>query len=235
MSDPKNIINGTSASETLTGTAEDDDIRSGGGNDYILAGGGDDYVNSTLTGYYPYSGSVIVYGGTGNDKISGTSGNDTIYGGAGNDFILGGGGADLLHGGAGNDVFVAADTSFGRLDGGDGFDVVRFEGAGQTFDLTVLRGDQLNALESFDITGSGDNVLIIDTDIVFSATRGENALTGTANTLIIDGNAGDTVEAGAGWSNTGTLTIGGDGYSVYDNGDNDAQIFVNTAITVNAG
>ena len=101
----------------------------------------------------------------------------------------------------------------------------------KTFDLTVLRGDQLNALESFDITGSGDNVLIIDTDIAFSATRDENALTGTANTLIIDGNAGDTVEAGAGWSNTGTLTIGGDGYSVYENGDNDAQIFVNTALS----
>ena len=69
MSDPKNIIYGTSASETLNGTAGDDDIRSGGGNDYILAGAGDDYVNSTLNGYYPYSGSVIVYGGTGNDKI----------------------------------------------------------------------------------------------------------------------------------------------------------------------
>jgi len=112
VSDPKNNIFGTSASETLTGTAVDDDIRSRGGNDYILAGGGDDYVNSTLTGYYPYSGSVIVYGGTGNDKIHGTSGNDKIYGEDGDDSLYGGDGNDTLDGGTGYD----------RLSGGDGDD-----------------------------------------------------------------------------------------------------------------
>ena len=56
MSDPKNIIYGTSASETLTGTAGDDDIRSGGGNDYILAGDGDDWVNATSGGAYYLNG-----------------------------------------------------------------------------------------------------------------------------------------------------------------------------------
>ena len=190
------------------------------------------YVSAAFAELVSPSEAEVQFQFVGADAV-GAGKSDDLTGGAGNDVIVGG--ADLLHGGAGDDVFVAADSSFGRLDGGDGFDVVRFEGAGQTFDLTVLRGDQLNALESLDITGSGDNVLIIDTDIAFSATRGENALTGTANTLIIDGNAGDTVEAGAGWSNTDTLTIGGDGYSVYENGDNDAQIFVNTAIAMNAG
>ena len=110
---------------------------------------------------------------------------------------------------------------------------MRFAGGGASFDLTALRGDQLNAVEALDITGSGDNVLIIDTDSVFSATRGVNALTGTEHTLIIDGDAGDSVDAGAGWSNTGTITIGGDGYSVYESGDNDAQIVVAAAVAVN--
>ena len=139
MSDPKNIIYGTSASETLNGTAGDDDILSGGGNDYILAGAGDDYVNSTLNGNYLYSGSVIVYGGTGNDKISGTSGNDKIYGedgadtlfgfygddtldgGDGDDIMSDGLGNDTLRGGAGNDLFINYGNT-DTFDGGDGTD-----------------------------------------------------------------------------------------------------------------
>jgi len=179
--------------------------------------------------------AVTEQGSAGDDTLTGGAGTDVISAGAGDDVIVGGGGADLLHGGDGDDVFVVPDTSFGRLDGGDGFDTVVFEGAGQRFDLTALRGDQLNALEALDITGSGDNILILDSDIAFSATRGINALTGTEHALIIDGDAGDSVETGAGWSNTGTVTIGGDGYSVYENGDNDAQIFVNAAVAVNAG
>ena len=170
---------------------------------------------------------------SGDDTLTGGAGDDVISAGAGNDFILGGSGADLAHGGAGDDVFVAPDTGFWRLDGGDGFDTLRFEGSGQSFDLTALRGDQLNAMEAIDITGSGDNTLIIDSDTAFSATRGVNALTGSEHTLIIDGDAGDTLEADAGWTNTGTATIGDDGYSVYENGDNDAQLFVNAAIAVN--
>ncbi len=63
---------------------------------------------------------------------------------------------------------------------------------------------------------------------------GTNALTGTEHGLIIDGDAGDAVEAGAGWSNTGTVTIGGDGYSVYENDSNGAQLYVNEDVAVNA-
>ncbi len=183
----------------------------------------------TLTGE-----AVTHQGAADGDTLTGGSGDDVFSGGGGGDFILGGGGADLMHGGSGDDVFVAPDTGFGRIDGGDGFDTVRFEGDGQGFDLTGLRGDQLNAIEAIDIGGFGDNTLVLDADIAFSATRGQNALTGTDHTLIIDGDAGDTVEAGAGWSNTGSVTIGGDGYSVYESAANGAQIYVEDDIAVNA-
>ena len=122
--------------------------------------------------------------------------------------------------------------SFGRIDGGDGFDTVRFDGAGQSFDLGGLRGDQVNAIESFDLTGNGGNTLTLDADMVFSATRGTNAETGTGHSLIIDGDTGDVVDAGEGWSNTGTVTIGGDGYSVFESASNGARIFVDDDVAV---
>ena len=108
-------------------------------------------------------------------------------------------------------------------------------GAGQSFDLGGLRADQLNAIEGFDLTGSGDNTLTLDSDLVLAATRGANALTGAENSLIIDGDAGDAVDAVGTWSNTGTVTIGGDGYSVYESADNGAQLFVDNDVAVNTG
>ena len=182
------------------------------------------------------TGRAVTHQGTAADEtLSGGEGDDVFVAGAGGDLVIGGGGADLMHGGAGDDVFVAADTGFGRIDGGDGIDMVRFEGAGQSFDLGGLCGDQLNAIEGFDLTGSGDNTLTLDADLVMAATRGANALTGADNSLIIDGEAGDAVDAGGTWSNTGTVTIGGDGYSVYESADNGAQLFVDSDVAVNTG
>ena len=179
------------------------------------------------------TGMAVTHQGTAaGDTLTGGSGDDVFVSGDGGDFVIGGGGADLMHGGAGDDVFVAADTGFGRIDGGDGFDTVRFDGAGQSFDLGGLRGDQINAIEAFDLTGNGDNTLTLDADMVLSATRGANALTGTDHSLIIDGDAGDAVDVGEGWSNTGTVTVGGDGYSVFENGDNGAQLYVDNDVAV---
>ena len=154
--------------------------------------------------------------------------------GAGNDTVVGNGGVDLVHTGDGDDVFVAPDTGFGRFDGGSGTDLVTFEGAGQNFDLTSLRGDQLSGVERIDFSGFGDNILTLDTDITFAATGNENALTGEAHSLVIDGDAGDTLNAIGDWTNTGAVTIEGTGYSVFQNSANDAQIFVDDDIAVGA-
>jgi formylmethanofuran dehydrogenase subunit C len=135
-----------------------------------------------------------------------------------------------MHGGAGDDIFVAPDIGFGRLDGGGGNDTVRFDGGG--FDLTGLRGDQLSGVESFDLTGTGDNTLILDADIALAATGGTNPLTGAVDSLLIDGDAGDAVTAQGAWTNTGTVTIGGNGYSVYQSDANGAQIFVDGDVAV---
>ena len=147
------------------------------------------------------TGRAVTHQGTANeDTLTGGAGagGDVIVGEGGNDVIVGGGGADLMHGGAGDDVFVAADTGFGRLDGGSGSDTVRF-GSG-SFDLTGLRGDQLSGVEHFDLSGSGDNTLTLDAEIVLAATGGVNPLTGAVDSLLIDGDSGDAVTAQGDWT-----------------------------------
>jgi hypothetical protein len=85
------------------------------------------------------TGRTVTHQGTAaDDTLIGGAGDDVFVGGSGADFIIGGGGADLMHGGDGDDIFVAADTGFGRIDGGAGTDIVRLDGG--SFDLTALRG-----------------------------------------------------------------------------------------------
>ncbi|KYC36879.1 hypothetical protein WA1_45295 [Scytonema hofmannii PCC 7110] len=67
-----NIINGTSANDTLTGSAAADEING-------------------------YEGNDSLYGRGGNDILNGGSGADTIFGGAGDDTIDGGDGIDMLN------------------------------------------------------------------------------------------------------------------------------------------
>jgi hypothetical protein len=176
--------------------------------------------------------AVTHQGDDGDNVLTGTSGVDVFSAGAGDDTIIGGGGADLMQGGDGDDVFVAPDTSFGRLDGGGGTDVLEFTGADQSFDLTGLRGDQLSGIEAIDFGGSGDNTLMLNDFIVLAAAGDVNNLTGTAESLLIDGDAGDEVDTGAGWSNTGSVTIGGAGYSVYESDENGSQLVINENVNV---
>ena len=102
-----------------------------------------------------------------------------------------------MYGGDGKDVFVAADTSFGRFDGGIGEDTLSFlAGEDQTFDLRPDRGDQLSSIERLDIADGANTILQLNADTVLAPTTGTNIVTELENTLIIDGGGnGDTVEA----------------------------------------
>ena len=177
------------------------------------------------------TGRAVTHQGTaGDETLTGTAGADVIVAGEGGDFVVSGGGADLMHGGAGDDVFVTADAGFGRLDGGSGTDSVRV--ASGNLNLTTLRGDQLSGVEHFDLSGSGDNTLTLDADIALAATGGINPLTGAVDSLLIDGDTGDAVTAQGAWTNTGTVTIGANGYSVFESAENGAQIFVDGDVAV---
>ena len=76
-----NVIDGTSAGETLNGTSGKDIIRGFGGND-------------TLNGY---SSNDILCGGEGDDTLNGGSGNDTLSGGPGTDTLNQGSGTGAAY------------------------------------------------------------------------------------------------------------------------------------------
>ncbi len=86
---------------------------------------------------------LILDGGKGNDTIDGSDGDDLLIGGSGHDVLDGDRGNDLVLGGSGNDTFVwdpgdASDT----LEGGNGFDQLRFNGSnvGEILDLSANGG-----------------------------------------------------------------------------------------------
>ncbi|MCF8052347.1 MAG: tandem-95 repeat protein [Desulfobacterales bacterium] len=132
----KNLIYGSSKSETLFGAEENDvlfgadgndGLYGGSGNDTLVGGNGKDHLwgwdgDDTLYGdkgrgfLFGGRGDDALIGGEGNDRLDGGSGDDWLFGDEGDDRIDGGNGDDILVGGAGDDV----------LDGGRGDDIYRF-------------------------------------------------------------------------------------------------------------
>lgn len=155
---------------------------------------------------------------------------DTVDGGPGNDTLLGGAG-DTLLGGEGDDLFRVTDLTFAQIDGGDGTDTIQFTGAGDSFNLGLLDDGQVTGIEQIDLSAVEDATLTLDADIVLDITDGVNALTGEDNSLVIAGDAGDQVDIGAGWEETGSTTFEGESYTVYQN-DNGAQIAVDDQVSV---
>ncbi len=176
--------------------------------------------------------AVDFQGTASGDTLTGLTLDQEVFVGEGGDDTLASfGGTDLLHGGAGDDLFILPDLSFGRLDGGDGLDRVVFEGDNPgSFNLIPLRGDQLSNIERIDISGTATVSLTLDVDTVLSATGGTNTLTGNDNSLIIDGDAGDTLTATGGWAADGSTTIDSTSYSIFNDTDTGAEILVNSAI-----
>ena len=198
--------------ENLIGSDYDDTLigNSTGGGSNTLDGG---LGNDTLTGA---AGHDVLNGGAGNDTLSGGTGNDTLNGDAGNDTLDGGVGVDTLDGGAGVDILIwdSADSS---IDGGTGTDT-----------LLIDSGDV--DLISFGGTIAGLEVIDLQTD------TGANAITLTAadvlnmsdtDILTIDGDSGDSIDAGSGWTDAGVS----DGYHVYTQGL--ATLNVDIDMTVN--
>ena len=155
---------------------------------------------------------------------------DIADGGPGNDLLIGSTG-DTLIGGDGDDLFQVPDLTFAQLSGGAGTDTLQFTGAGSSFNLTQLGQGQVGGIERIDLSSVGNATLTIDVDAVLSLTDGVNALTNAANSLVIAGDAGDTVDVGDGWSETGTATIDGESYAVYQS-DSGAQVAIDQQVAV---
>jgi len=190
---------GTSSAETLDGTANNDRL-------------------------YGYAGNDTLNGNGGNDLLRGGDGDDTLNGGNGNDLLIGGNGNDILHGDAGND-YLEFDASDSVIDGGVDFDTLYLNGNGITLDLTSISDSIITGIEKIDITGDGDNSLILSySDLL--------ALSDTSDTLYVTGNGGDTVTLSA-ETFIGTDNIGGIIYNTYNiGGTSSPDIWIQQDIAV---
>jgi Ca2+-binding RTX toxin-like protein len=167
-------------------------------------------VENGTTGNDTLSGAVtngLVNGGDGNDSISAGPGDATLQGGDGEDTLAGGSGADSLDGGAGDDLIIVPGLGFAAVTGGTGTDTLALGGAGLTLDLTALVPARLQGIEAIDLTGSGDNQLVLSAASVL-------ALSDTG-TLVVNGDAGDRLSfADSIWTEAGTAG----GVTSYSNG-----------------
>jgi hypothetical protein len=145
----------------------------------------------------------------------------TLVGGAGNDTLTATA-ASVLYGGAGADTFVinsavkdALQSPYGsggnvgqlaRIDGGTGIDTIKLSGAGITFDLTAINSSgmsvgsdaRIESIEIIDITGTGNNTLKLSIRDVMDMSQGVDMYSSDSwngrKTMVINGNAGDTLD-----------------------------------------
>ncbi|SBW05825.1 hypothetical protein KL86DPRO_20556 [uncultured delta proteobacterium] len=219
QSDLTRVITGTEEADTITGGAENSLI--------IRAGGGDDIVNGG-------SGNEIIYGGDGNNTLRGGAGLNELYGGAGNDTLYADTATDKLYGEAGNDTFILRDNigddkkitgaDVGEVHGGTGVDTLAVGGAGLTLDLTAFAAGKLDGIETVDLTGTGNNRVVLDAAAL-------NALTGGLDgqsALRIKGDAGDTYELAGDWVHIDSVGVDGAVWYRYHSGMGDELWVQNT-------
>jgi Ca2+-binding RTX toxin-like protein len=200
------VLDGGADADTMIGGAGDDTYYVDDSDDVILefAGGGSEFVYSSAINYtlgeniedLHLTGTGL--NGTGNSLDNVISGNERA------NILNGGGGADTLSGFGGNDRLVVNDLPFVFADGGEGVDTLALGGAGLVLDLTYpLTTAKLWSIERIDLTGTGNNTLIISQGSVLG---GIGTFFGGAHVLVVEGNSGDKFQfAEQNWIQTGSI------------------------------
>jgi hypothetical protein len=228
----KDIGDGTGLSASSAG-----DLNGDGFADLVVGAPGADKA-----GGFDEGASYVVFGGnfagavthlatTGDDTLTGTIAAETFVGGAGDDTLVGNGGEDAFQGGAGDDTVRVSTVDFFMVDGGSGFDTLALDGSDLILDLTTLGDSRLRSIEDIDLEGDGNNALKLSVLDVLN-------LSEVSNELLVQGDAGDTIHQGSGWTfegsggtnGDGTSTIDGQVYQIYTAGN--AALLVDTDMAV---
>ena len=143
-----------------------------------------------------FTGSVTHQG---SGTITGDSGSNVIVGSVFSDTLVSNGGADVLKGGLGSDTFVVESIHFKLVDGGLGQDTLKLASTDGSLDFTRISNNQVDNMERIDVSGVGNNevVLALDDILDFSS---------ISNTVTILGETGDiaTIVDGT-WSDAGVI------------------------------
>jgi hypothetical protein len=161
--------------------------------------------------------TAIAHGVTIENAIGGPQ-SDAITGNDAANVLDGRGGADTLIGGLGDDTLVW-DPADASVQGGEGTDTLRVDGAGVTLNLIGVLDSLITGVEKIDLTGSGNNTLTLALSDVLAISD--------TDVLQIDGDTGDVVNAGSGWTDGGEAG----GYHTYTQGL--ATLLIETGITQN--
>lgn len=216
-----NGMNGITVSGTLAGSMLGYSVAAGGD---INGDGFADVLIGSL-GYYGDGKQVLVlFGGdvTGSVTAEGTAAGDTLsvsgggaaVGGRGNDIITATGEGNTLIGGAGHDLFEVSEPYFQKVDGGSGFDVLRFTQSGYTirtgkgwWSNNRNAGLDIRNIEAIDLGGTGEgNALQLSRGAI-------SLMSTTSSSLYILGGTNDyACTYGTSWSmgDGQSIDIGGD-------------------------
>ncbi len=200
-------LNGDGFDDLIVGAPNGADGGSFAGEAYVVFGGA-----------FGSSGTAV--------NTTGTSAAEILIGGLGADSLAGGGGADVIRAGAGDDLLSIGDTSFERIDGGNGLDTLVFDGGGIDLDFTLIdSSSKVTGIEAIDLTGSGDNSVALGIQDLLQ-------LSDETSDLLAFGNSGDTVTLTGDFASASTEVFEGTTYDVYASASTEARLLADSDITV---
>jgi len=192
-------ITGLPASQLGITMSGGSDVNGDGISDIVLgAPGNSDSLSYNIFGSN-FTNAITQVGTIGDDVMIGTATGDDIVAGTGNDTIITNGGTDVVYAGPGDDLVTVSDTTFQRLDGGSGINILKFEGyTNENWNLTTLSpGDRLKNFEVIDITDYGNNILTLNSLVVTNLSP--------SNSISVIMDSGDTLSLSSDFSYQGVI------------------------------
>ena len=143
------------------------------------------------------STTTVVDTSSNGTTLTGTDGRDILIGRSGDDLLNGGAGSDSLKAGAGNDVLIYDELDW-NIDGGSGFDTLRFLGTSQALDLRNSK--VVSNIEQLQLWGGGHHHVYLDASSIKALSDND--------AMLIWGDGTNTVDIGSGWTFAGLSADG---------------------------